>query len=239
MARRRIAAAGDVFPTRGRRVSALGPARGGTARDLVYAELRRRLTTGEYAPDVALVPGVLSAEFEVSRTPVREALGLLEQEGLLRGTSRGFALRIRSESELVDIFETRGVLDAAAAAAAADRRDGIDLHRLRDLTARARAESDPTEVRQLFNAWHDAVRLAARNATIADLLHTLDAQAKVSAPWRPDEADRSYDDRCDEHEAILTAIAARDSEAARSLMLEHMRRDHEERVRGALGSRNH
>lgn len=36
----------------------------------------------------------------------------------------------------------------------------------------------------------------------------------------------SYDDRCDEHEAILTAVVACDSEAARSLMLEHMRRDH-------------
>ncbi|GAC69708.1 GntR family transcriptional regulator [Gordonia soli] len=218
-------------------MSSLGAVRGGTARDIVYAELRRRLTTGAYSADAALVPGVLSAEFDVSRTPVREALGLLEQEGLLRATSRGFVLRSRSESELVDIFETRGVLDAAAAAAAADRRDDIDLHRLYDLTERARTESDPTEVRRLFNGWHEALRLAARNATIAELLQTLDAQAKVSAPWRPDEKDRSFDDRCDEHEAILRAVVARDAEAARSLMLEHMRRDHEVRVRSTVGPR--
>lgn len=211
-------------------MTARGTAGGGTARDHVYTELRRRLTTGVYVPDVALVPGVLSAEFEVSRTPVREALGLLEQEGLLRGTSRGFALRVRSESELLEIFETRGELDAAAAAAAAGRRDDIDLHRLQDLTTRARTASDPTEVRQLFNAWHEAVRLAARNATIADLLHILDAQAKVSAPWRPGDVVRPYDERCEEHEAILAAIVARDAVAARSLMLEHMRHDQKARL---------
>jgi len=204
-----------------------------SARDHVYETLRQRLTSGAYDPGAALVPAALSAEFAISRTPVREALGLLERDGLVCGTARGFVPRIRSDEETLEIFEVRAILDAAAAAAAAERRTTADLLALQEISGRTREESDPSEIRRYLNLWHEAVRRAAHNTTIGGLLHTLDAQAKLAAPWRSEAsgADRSLADRRGEHDAVLAAIADRNAELARALMLAHLAHDQEFRIR--------
>lgn len=201
-----------------------------SARDTVYATLRERLMAGHYGRDSALVPQALSEEFQVSRTPVREALGLLEQDGLLVSTSRGFTIRRRSDDEMLEIFEVRGILESSAAAAAATRRSPIDLARLQDLAERARTEADPAVKRRLFNAFHDCVRDAAHNATIATLVNTLSAQIKLSAPWKTDESDEGLARSMDEHDAVLAAILAGDGERARAHMLEHLAHDRDNRI---------
>ncbi|WP_308162799.1 GntR family transcriptional regulator [Nocardia alni] len=204
-----------------------------SARDHVYETLRRRLIMGEYDHDAALVPAALSIEFAVSRTPVREALGLLERDGLVRGTTRGFVPHTRSEEEILEIFEARAILDSAAAAAAAERRTTADLLALQEISQRTQREQDPSEIRRYLNLWHDAVRRSAHNVTIAGLLHTLDAQAKLAAPWHPEApaTDPTVDDRRAEHDEILAAITARNPERARTLMLTHLARDREFRIR--------
>lgn len=201
-----------------------------SARDTVYETLRRRLTTGHYAEDVSLIPAALSDEFSVSRTPVREALGLLERDGLLVSTQRGFALRKRSDEEMLEIFEVRAILDSSAAFAAATRRSPVDLARLDELAARARSGTDPELIRQTFNRWHDAVRHAAHNETISALLRTLDAQVKTSAPWKTPRADHTFDATYADHDAIKDAIRAGDAERARTKMLEHHARDRDTRI---------
>jgi DNA-binding GntR family transcriptional regulator len=201
-----------------------------SARDAVYETLRRRLTTGHYSEDVSLIPAALSDEFAVSRTPVREALGLLERDGLLAATQRGFVIRKRSDEEMLEIFEVQAILDSSAAYAAATRRSPIDLARLRELAERARAGTEPELIRQTFNRWHDAVRHAAHNETISTLLRTLDAQVKTSAPWKTPQADHTFDASHADHDAILDAIRAGDAERARTKMLEHHARDRDTRI---------
>ncbi|MFW0787676.1 GntR family transcriptional regulator [Gordonia sp. CPCC 206044] len=204
-----------------------------SARDEVYEIVRTRLTSGHYGPEDALVPGTLSAEFAVSRTPVREALGLLERDGLLKGTSRGFVPWIRSDEEVLEIFEVRAILDSSAAAAAAQRRTDVDLARLGEISQRARDAGDIVDLRAYLNLWHDAVRRAAHNDTISSLLHTLEAHVKVAAPWHPGDSTttRPAEDRLAEHDAVLAAIVDRDSERARTCMLDHLAHDQRVRVR--------
>ncbi|GAB3283640.1 GntR family transcriptional regulator [Kineosporia babensis] len=201
-----------------------------SARDSIYATLRSRLTSGHYAEDASLIPQVLSEEFQVSRTPVREALGLLERDGLLVSTQRGFALRKRSDEEMLEIFEARAVLESSAAYAAALRRSPIDVARLDDLLTRTRAEGEPEGIRRCFNLWHEAVRQAAHNQTIGSLLHTLDAQAKLSAPWKTPLAEGTFDASIAEHETMTEAIRSQDAERARALMLEHQAHDRDTRI---------
>ncbi|MFJ1609476.1 FCD domain-containing protein [Streptomyces sp. NPDC088253] len=132
-------------------------------------DLRRTqapLTSGYYPPDASLVPLARSEEFAVSRTPVREALALLERDGLLVPTRRGFALRLRSDEEMLELFEVQAVLDATAAASAALRRGPVDLARLDALLDHAQSLDDPTQIRRSLNDWHDTVRQAAHNGTV-------------------------------------------------------------------------
>ncbi|MGW0039754.1 GntR family transcriptional regulator [Gordonia sp. NPDC003376] len=211
-----------------------------SSRDDVYDIIRTRLTTGFYDADATLIPGTLSTEFEVSRTPVREALGLLERDGLLRSTSRGFVPWVRSEEGVLEIFEVRAILDSSAAAAAADRRTEADLLRLQDVSTRCREVTDVTDLRRLLNDWHDAVRAAAHNATISALLHRLDAHVKLGAPWKPDGSveSRPVTERLDEHEAVVDAIADRNPDLAQKLMREHLAHDQQARIRqGFIGRR--
>ncbi|GAA2644736.1 GntR family transcriptional regulator [Paractinoplanes durhamensis] len=201
------------------------------ARDTIYRTLLERLTHGDYRDGSPLIPQALSEEFEVSRTPVREALALLEQDGLLVSGKRGFEIRRRSDEEILEIFETRAILESSAVYAAATRATPIDLARLQDLHDRSQATTDPAEVRRIFNHFHDALRNAAHNRTITALLRTIEAQVKVSAPWTttgggPREFGPSYA----EHAAILDAIRTGDAAAARTASLTHSAHDRDTRV---------
>ncbi|MFC4071712.1 GntR family transcriptional regulator [Actinoplanes subglobosus] len=200
------------------------------ARDTIYRALLERLTHGHYTFGEPLIPQALSEEFDVSRTPVREALALLEQDGLLVAGRRGFEIRRRSDEEILEIFETRAILESSAAYAAATRATPIDLARLQDLHDRSQATDDPAEVRRLFNHFHDAVRNAGHNGTITTLLRTVESQVKVSAPWSTPGGARDFAPSYAEHAALLTAIRSGDPVAARTISLEHSAHDRDTRV---------
>lgn len=200
------------------------------ARDTIYQELLERLTHGRYDAGAPLIPQTLSDEFHVSRTPVREALALLEQDGLLVAGRRGFEIRRRTDDEILEIFETRAILESSAAYAAAVRANPIDLARLQDLHDRSQNTEDPSEVRRLFNHFHDAVRNAAHNRTITTLLKTIEAQVKVSAPWTTPGGRPEFEASFAEHETLLTALRAGDAAAARTASLVHSAHDRDTRV---------
>ncbi|MEO9329696.1 GntR family transcriptional regulator [Gordonia aurantiaca] len=201
-----------------------------SARDAVYEALHERLTHGHYPADAVLIPQALSEEFGVSRTPVREALGLLERKGLIVAASRGFVLRIRSDEEMLEIFEVRAVLESSAAAAAAERHTPVDIARLREALTQSRTHTDPAEIRHALNVFHDCVMLASHNQTIHALERDLRDQCKVSAPWFTPTGRESFESSIDEHEQILSAIVDGAAEKARLLMLEHLNHDRDVRI---------
>ena len=202
-----------------------------TARDTVYAALLSRLASGHYAPDAILIPGQLSEEFGVSRTPVREALAFLERDGLLDAAQRGYAITRRSEEGILELFEARARLDAFAAEAAAIRRSPIDLAGLDDLSRGPRTTGDPEQVRSTLGSWHAHVRAAAHNSTVSALLSRLDSQIKVSMLRYGDSRQRELGVCVEEHAAIFDAIRDGDGTRAHALMLAHLEHDRDLRIR--------
>jgi len=88
-------------------------------------ELRQRIMKGALAGGTRLYEVPLAEEMEISRTPIREALSRLAEEGLLeRGKGGGFMVRSFSYRDVVDAIELRGVLEGTAARLAAER--GVD-----------------------------------------------------------------------------------------------------------------
>ena len=100
--------------------------------DDVYQQILDAILANDIGMDDQLVQEKLAAELEISRTPVREALLRLEQEGVLVTSSRGgFMLRRISEDEAKEIYEVRAAIEGQAARLLADRNAAEDHARLR------------------------------------------------------------------------------------------------------------
>nr|BFE57890.1 GntR family transcriptional regulator [Dactylosporangium thailandense] len=193
-----------------------------------YERLRGEIVAGGLAPGTVLLETVLAERLGVSRTPVREALAMLERDGLLERDRRGYRVRTRSPEELLEIYEARIALESTCAAGAAGRRSDLDLARLRHLTGEAAAATDPVRLRELQAGWHRALRAAAGNATIIDLLERLDSLLAVYDADEPTLADRDVAAR--EHARIVAAVAAGDAEEARRATIAHLDRSREARL---------
>ncbi|HLI39414.1 MAG TPA: GntR family transcriptional regulator, partial [Streptosporangiaceae bacterium] len=141
----------------------------------LYHLLLEEVLEGDLRPGEVLVESSLGKRFGVSRTPVREALRMLEQDGVLERVNRGMRVRQTSPEEVLEIYGVRTILEAAAARDAATRRTDYDLailDRLFEAMGRARTAS-PQEMATINRSFHRAIWQAARNRTLSDLLERL------------------------------------------------------------------
>ncbi|MBB2943067.1 DNA-binding GntR family transcriptional regulator [Actinoplanes lutulentus] len=192
-------------------------------RDRAYEELRRRILATELAPGQRLIERDLAAELEVSRIPLREALRLLEADGLvLLVPAKGALVAPFTPADVRDLFDVRESLEALAARLTASRRDDSGLARLKDRLAAARAAT----------VAGDSNGVAAANAGFHTDLVELSANPLLSAMMRPLEArthwlfrltaQRDPAQQCAEHEELYAAIEAGDEDRAARLAHEHV-----------------
>ena len=194
--------------------------------------LRGEIVTGVLAPGTPLREVALADRFGVSRTPVREALTRLEGLGLIERDGRTLRVRTPDPERVLNIYNVRVVLEGEAAAEAAGNRQLGDLVELERLLARDRALEDPPDaVRIATNLeFHFALWRAAHNPVLVELLERLHVHL-TNAPHSTLSVGSRWEEALDEHEAIIAAVDARDSDAARSIAMTHMRTARELRVR--------
>ncbi|MCW2904841.1 MAG: GntR family transcriptional regulator [Streptosporangiaceae bacterium] len=197
----------------------------------VYDRLRAEIVSGEFGAGAALVELALAERYGTSRTPVREALRSLEQDGLVERGERGMRVRTRSPEEILEIYEVRISLEATAAAAAAQRHTDFDLIRItRAQTAMAaRPTSEPAAMAAANRTVHEAVWAASHNGTIVDLLTRLNNHLTRYPATTLSVAGR-WEEALKEHEDIIAAITERDSERASTLARDHMAKARELRL---------
>jgi DNA-binding GntR family transcriptional regulator len=189
----------------------------------IYEQLHEHIVTGRLDAGEALRETSLATQFGVSRTPIREALRRLEQDGLVERGDRGLQVRRRSPEEILEIYEVRVALEAAAARAAAERRSPLDLIRLEQVHANMAALENPDAetMASLNRRFHGLVWAASHNATMVDALTRLHAPL-----MRYRETTLAFEDRWDmviqEHANILEAIREGDPVRARDLASDHM-----------------
>ena len=188
-----------------------------------YRVLRQQILDGEIDPDVRLYESSLTAELGTSRTPIREALSMLERDGILRRERRGYRVHVRTAQEILDYFDVRNALEAASAEAAATRASEFDRAQMKNMLARARAEAPGEGRARIHDEWHKALTRSSGNVALADFIER--AETLISLHRKPWEATiAGSDDSQAEHEAILQAVLDRDAEKARLLMVQHMTR---------------
>lgn len=194
---------------------------GGGADASPYDVIRGLILSGALGPGDQLVEMELAERCGVSRTPIREALTQLEQDGLVERVDRVLIVRESSPQEILDIYDTRIVLEARAAAVAAERCSEFEVVAMRRLAGVFVASAPDAERMAEANLnFHRAVWQTARNESLRDSLERLNLhlgrypQTTLIAPGRHAQA-------LDEHEHLIAAIESRDAELAGEIATKH------------------
>ena len=153
-----------------------GPAAGGSLREQVYQQLRDEILNGRVSPRERLTEPKLSKAFDVSRTPVREALSRLLSDGLVERTDFGYAVVVPSLASLRDLYELRITLELRGVARAIENPQvhhdrallGDELARWQELRDDV-PDPDPSFV-VLDEGFHRALSQASGNAQLTDAL---------------------------------------------------------------------
>lgn len=149
----------------------------------IYEALRDGIVGGELPAGTALRERVLAERFGTSRTPIREALRRLEEDGWAERGPRGMRVRLVRPEELLEIYEVRIALEAAAGRAAAERRTEFDLVRLQRLHG-AMLKSDASDLMRLAELnlkFHEYVWSASHNPSLDRMLRQINARLR---PYR-------------------------------------------------------
>jgi DNA-binding GntR family transcriptional regulator len=187
--------------------------------DMVAALIREQIITGELAAGEQLRQRDLAQRFQVSQTPVREAMRRLESEGLVIGdTHRGFTVVEPDDGPVEENFQIRAALESLGASLAARKIDAAGLARLEELNDQMRAmgEGDPRYA-ALNREFHFTVYEYARSPLLLSLMRLLWA----SLHGGPKVA-RTHAESARQHDAIVAALRAGDPAAAAAGTYQHI-----------------
>ena len=190
-------------------------------RETVRDTLRTRIFEGHYAPGTRLVERDLAAEFSVSRLPVREALRMLRQEGLIsdRG-ARGAEVSSLSPKDVEDLFDVRQSLEVLACRLAAKRATKDDLAYLKRLLDNAEAflaKGSIMEAHRSNSEFHDAITGIADNNFLKSALEPL--QGRMHWLFRHVS---DLPELIREHRELYAAIASGDPDKAAAQSASHI-----------------
>ena len=202
--------------------------------EAVFRALCQALENGVYRSGDRLREDEVAQKLGVSRTPVREAFGKLMAKGWVQPAGgRGLIVRSLDQSEILELYAMREILEGAAARLAAQYAAPAEIAALRDIHARfASGLNGAAELARLNRLMHGAIQRAARNrhldAALADMhvAIALLGTTTFAAEGRAASA-------AAEHGELIEAIAARDPDRAEAIARAHIR----EALRTRLGMR--
>lgn len=199
--------------------------------------IREMVLRGELAPGQRVAEAPLADLLGVSRTPIRQALPLLAQEGLLiEHVSRGFVVRAFTVADIVDAIDLRGALEGLAVRRVAER--GVTrafLRKLKDcledgdaiFTKRRLVESDEARYAEMNARFHTAILEEADSELIAEAIER-NSRVPFAGPqalaFDKSNLEQMYDALLyahRQHHAIVEAFERGESGRAEALMREH------------------
>jgi len=194
---------------------------GGPLRDQIWDRVRQSIFDGELPPGMRLVERDLAARYGVSRVPVREAMRMLSQEGLVREFgARGMVVATLTLRESEELFEVRTALESLACRLAAEKMTDMDLEMLSSHLVRAREElalGNVTAAHRANSRFHDEINRVADNQALTLALEPLLGRLHWIFRQVSD-----LPELIREHEALLSDIASGDPDSAGAAAVEHV-----------------
>jgi DNA-binding GntR family transcriptional regulator len=197
----------------------------GATSDMVYSVLHEAIVSWILPPGQRLGEEQLARLFDVSRTPIREAIFRLETEQFAeRIPRRGLVVSHVTPQQIIDVYVVRGALDGLCAALAAEHATPADVSTLNWINAsfaRAAEAGDLAQLAEINLQFHEAIAQVTRNALLQNLVkqvHYLVRRFHSTTFSQPGRAHASVA----EHQRLIDAIAAGDARHARQMAEEHM-----------------
>lgn len=214
-----------------------------TATEGAYEHLKRLILTGALAPGLELREGTLTTTSGFGRTPVREALRRLVQEGFVEVRPRqGYRVSVVTLASVRDLFEMRLLLEPAAAELAATRATQEELAALHELAHESYVPGDPDSYERFLERnreFHVRVARVAGNERLARTLQVLLEEMQrlffISLSGRHGD---TATELVHEHHELHDALLARDAARARQVVIEQIEASRARVMAGLLAGAN-
>jgi DNA-binding GntR family transcriptional regulator len=183
-----------------------------------YNAIKRRIFMGEFAPGTRLREVEVANLLTLGRTPVREALKRIQDEGLLRHEpGRGLVVAVMDQQEVGELYAMRESLESTAASLAALHATEAEILNMEAILQEG--GDDPVTLNLRF---HEAIYSAAHNRYLIRLVRSMTDTTYLLGRSTLDQQDRA-EAAMQEHMAIFEAIRSRDPEAAAVAARHHIR----------------
>jgi len=196
-------------------------------RDQAYAMLRQAIADADIyqtREEIRLDERVLSETLGVSRTPVREAMTLLEQEGFLRMVPRrGIYIVRKSKREIVEMIQMWAALESMAARLATIHATDEEIAKLRHMFDDFRDSTPAEHIAEYSDAniaFHQAIVELSKSQLILDTIKNIFVHVRAIRRMTISQSDRASRSIVD-HLRIIEALEKRDTELAERLVRQH------------------
>ncbi|WP_322045962.1 GntR family transcriptional regulator [Paraburkholderia sp. J67] len=196
-------------------------------RDQAYAMLRQAIADADIyqsREEIRLDERVLSETLGVSRTPVREAMTLLEQEGFLRMVPRrGIYIVRKNKREIVEMIQMWAALESMAARLATLHASDEEIARLRHMFDAFRDSTPAEHIAEYSDAniaFHQAIVELSKSQIILDTIKNIFVHVRAIRRMTISQSDRASRSIVD-HLRIIEALEKRDTELAERLVRQH------------------
>lgn len=198
-----------------------------TAQHKAYGEIKEGILTLRLRPLAHLNAGTLAVELKMSRTPVREALVRLEQDGLVcRGPAGGFQVRPMRFKEIEDVYRVREALEVEAALEALPHIDDAKLAALAKILKESKALLKPSKIAEFVatsRKFHAAIAKASGNEIFDKIMEPVSDRVRIVGAMLIELHAARQSEVFEENEQIYLALKAREPKLVEEAVRNHIR----------------
>ncbi len=193
--------------------------------DKLIDQIKKEIAEGTLKPGDQLEESVLSDRFNLSRTPIREAIRSMVDSGLLETRPRkGAIVRVLSAKELLELFDVAAELEGMACRLAASTLTDAGAEALQSSVEKCQTASEVNDIKGYGRAnlqFHSAIHKACDNSWLIEQLKQIELRINAYRSM-PFEVRGRLKKSTEEHKEICQAILDGEGEKARDLMRDHM-----------------
>jgi len=193
-------------------------------KEQVTTLLKKKILSGVYPPGTRLVIDLLAEEFQVSRTPVRDAIQALIPQGLITPQGKGYILFNPDRQEVKDVSRIRLALEILAVEQCTQRCSDEELTILESSIPISKERISKISLTEYDIDFHNKILLFSRNKILMSSLGSIRDLWWLIREWTlPENTDAIRDVTYAHHKEIVEKIRARDAKGAAKMMAKHHR----------------